>query len=78
MLYGKLFTVMGILWVFECLHYLVHGNHMDMECLSATEWIFRIIGCINLFRGCLIFFIFVCKDSTISKVKLKGYLIKQL
>ena len=61
---------MGILWVFECIHYLVHGNHMDMECLSATEWIFRIIGCINLFRGCLIFFIFVCKDSTITKVKL--------
>ena len=57
MLYGKLFTVMGILWIFECIHYLVHGDHTNMECLSAFEFFLRIIGCINLLRGCLIFFI---------------------
>ena len=28
----------------------------------------RTIGCINLLRGCLIFFIFVMKDSTLEKV----------
>ena len=70
MLYGKLFTVMGILWIFECIHYLVHGDHTNMECLSSSEFFLGIIGCINLFRGSLIFFIFVCKDSTINKVNL--------
>ena len=68
MLYGKLFTVMGILWIFECIHYLVHGDHTNMECLSAFEFFIRIVGCINLLRGCLIFFIFVCKDSIVTKV----------
>ena len=68
-LYSKLFTVMGILWIFECIHYLLHDDHRNMECLTTTEFVFRIIGCINLLRGCLIFFIFVCKDSTRDKVK---------
>jgi len=67
-LYSKLFTVMGILWIFECIHYLLHGDHRNMECLSSTEFILRTIGCINLLRGCLIFFIFVMKNSTLDKI----------
>ena len=67
LLYSKLFTVMGILWIFECIHYLLH-KIWKMDCVSSTEFVFRIIGCINLLRGCLIFFIFVCKDSTREKV----------
>ena len=59
---------MGILWIFECIHYLLHGDHRNMECLSSTEFILRAIGCINLLRGCLIFFIFVMKNSTLDKV----------
>ena len=59
---------MGILWVFECLHYLLHGDHQDTECLTTAEFVLRLIGCINLLRGCLIFFIFVCKESTLEKV----------
>ena len=68
MLYSKLFIVLGILWVFECVHYLAHGHHRDMECVSITEFFLRIIGCVNLLRGCLIFAIFVCKDSILEKV----------
>ena len=59
---------MGILWIFECIHYLVHGDHQDTECVTSTELFYRIIECINLLRGCLIFFIFVCKDSIREKV----------
>ena len=69
-LYGKLFTVMGILWIFEILHFLLHGDHEEEEkdCLSPTELFFRALGVINLARGVLIFYIFVCKDSILSKV----------
>ena len=59
---------MGIPWIFECTHYFAHGNHALAECLSTTEFVLRTIGCINLLRGCLIFFIFVCKESTLDKV----------
>ena len=68
MLFSKLFIVMGVLWVFECLHYLLHGDHKDIDCDSYTELGLRIIGCINLLRGFLIFLIFVCKRSTMEKV----------
>ena len=61
---------MGIPWIFECTHYFAHGNHALAECLSTTEFVLRTIGCINLLRGCLIFFIFVCKESTLDKVTL--------
>ena len=72
-MYGKLFTVMGILWIFEILHYLLHGDHEedDQDCLSPTELFFRALGVINLGRGVLIFYIFVCKDSVLSKVNHK-------
>ena len=59
---------MGILWIFECLHYILHGDHDSINCNSYAEFLFQIIGCINLLRGCLIFFIFVCKDSIREKV----------
>ena len=68
MLYTKLFIVMGIFWIFECIHHLVHGDHKNIKCVTSTELVFRIIGCINLLRGCLIFFIFVCKTSILDKV----------
>ena len=61
--------MMGIPWIFECTHYFAHGNHELAECLSTTEFVLRTIGCINLLRGCLIFFIFVCKESTLDKVE---------
>lgn len=69
-LYSKLFIVMGIAWIFECVHYLLHSDHTHTQelCYDTTELILRIIGCLNLLRGSLIFFIFVCKDSILDKV----------
>ena len=71
-LYSKLFIVMGIAWIFECFHYLLHSDHTHTEelCYDTTELLLRIIGCLNLLRGSLIFFIFVCKDSILDKVHL--------
>ena len=65
---------MGILWIFKCVHYLLHMI-WENNCVSSTEFIFGIIGCINLLRGCLIFFIFVCKDSTREKVFFHSILV---
>ena len=72
-LYTKLFIVMGISWIFECVHHLLHPDHTHQSsdlCYDSLELILRIIGCLNLLRGSLIFFIFVCKDSTLDKVAL--------
>ena len=71
MLYSKLFIVMGIAWIFECLHYVIHPDHTHTEelCYDSLELILRAISCFNLLRGSLIFFIFVCKDSILDKVK---------
>ena len=65
-LYGKLFTVLGLLWVCECLHHLVHGDH-TAGCRLGVELGFRLCGVVNLGRGCLIFYIFVWKDSTLNQ-----------
>ena len=69
-LYSKLFIVMGIAWIFECVHYLIHSDHTHTEelCYDTLELILRAISCFNLLRGSLIFFIFVCKDSILAKV----------
>ena len=77
LLYTKLFTVMGLLWVFEVVDYLVQrdrNRHWDRQgeeekdCFSTSQLFLRAIGCLNLLRGCLFFFIFVCKPSTLTKV----------
>ena len=73
-LYTKLFIVMGIAWIFECVHHLVHSDHHHCG-HAGLELIFRLIGCLNLLRGSLIFFIFVCKDSILDKVCSKYLLI---
>ena len=73
-LYTKLFIVMGIAWIFECVHHLVHSDHHHCG-HAGLELIFRLIGCLNLLRGSLIFFIFVCKDSILDKVSSKYLLI---
>ena len=69
-LYSKLFIVMGIAWIFECVHYLIHSDHTHTQelCYDTLELILRAISCFNLLRGSLIFFIFVCKDSILDKV----------
>ena len=69
-LYSKLFVVMGIAWIFECVHYVIHSDHSHthQHCYDTLEIVLRAISCFNLLRGSLIFFIFVCKDSILDKV----------
>ena len=55
-------------WTFECIHHLVHPDHSHTDCYDYLELFFRLMGCLNLLRGSLIFFIFVCKDSILDKV----------
>ena len=38
LLFTKLFVIMGITWIGECLHVFVHGDHHDWEqCSFYTE-----------------------------------------
>ena len=69
-MYGKLFSILGILWTFSFLHYLIHGDHNDscQEYSTSLEIFFRMIDGLNLLRGFFMFFIFVCKKSVWSKV----------
>ena len=39
------------------------------DCMTQVELVFRVLGCFNLSRGFFIFLIFVCKRSTLSKVR---------
>ena len=51
--------------------YDIDNNHpCPQDCLSYTELVFRLLGCLNLARGFFIFLIFVCKESTLTKVSL--------
>lgn len=36
-LFTKLFLVLGIFWIFSCLHYLSHGNHKSINCQDYSE-----------------------------------------
>lgn len=84
MIYIKLCLVLGIPWIFECLHYLIHWNHEHLVvvlpesyCASATEIFFRICGGLNISRGVFIFIIFVCKWTIWDKLK-KTFPFKQI
>ena len=71
-LYSKLFLILGILWTFSFLHYLIHGNHSNTSCEEYSSYIeifFRIIDSFNLLRGFFMFIIFVCKKNVLVKVK---------
>ena len=69
-LYGKLFFILGILWTFSFLHYMVHGDHSNSckEYSTHLEIFFRMVDGLNLLRGFFMFLIFVCKKTVWSKV----------
>ena len=71
-LFGKLFSILGILWTFSFLHYLIHGNHSNTSCEeypSYLEIFFRVMDSFNLLRGFFMFLIFVCKKNVWQKVR---------
>jgi len=75
MLFTKLFFILGILWTFSCLHYLIH-NHQTQdhhncdqeEFNTSLEIFFRIIDCLNLLRGLFFFLIFTCKKKVLGQL----------
>ena len=69
-LYGKLFSILGILWTISFLHYMIHGDHSNSceEYSTFLEIFFRMIDGLNLLRGFFMFLIFVCKRTVWSKV----------
>ena len=70
-LYTKLFLILGILWMFSTIHYIVHSNHPDGLCgyCNNLEVFFRVIDSLNLLRGFFMFLIFVCKENVKNKVR---------
>ena len=70
-LYTKLFLILGILWMFSTIHYIVHSNHPDGLCgySNNLEVFFRVIDSLNLLRGFFMFLIFVCKENVKNKVR---------
>ena len=70
----RLFIVMGISWIFEILHFLIHDNHKDGAELEkhqlVVEIAMKMIGSLNLSRGIFLFFIFLCKRRIVVRVRL--------
>ena len=68
----RLFIVMGISWIFEIVHFLIHDNHKDGGELGEhqllIEIILKIIGSLNLSRGIFLFLIFLCKRRIVVRV----------
>ena len=77
MLFGKLFLVLGLPWVFESLHHLLHGNHLwkgqrFTPCSTdPVEVFFRITSAFNLLRGVFLFLIFPFKRSVWNRLAVR-------
>ena len=68
-LYMKLFFVLGILWVVESIHSIIHNKQEKCELSSMeVEVFFRVIDMLNILRGFLIFLIFICKRTVWTKM----------
>ena len=72
-MYGKMFLVLGIPWVFEGIHFFSHQRYQH-GCHPGgfAETFFRIISVFNFSRGIFLFLIFVCKRTVwkeLQKVK---------
>merc|ERR1712029_553665 len=64
-LYMKLFFVVGILWIVDFIHILVHPNEHD----HRFEIVFKIVDVLNALRGLFLFCIFICKKSVYAKLR---------
>ena len=68
-LYTKLFMVLGILWVCESFHSIIHDGGKDCKWGSSIEIFFTVIDCFNSLRGLFMFLIFICKESVWIQMK---------
>ena len=66
----KLFFVLGILWVCESIHAIIHTEEdTEEKCqYSSVEVFFRAIDTLNFLRGVFIFIIFICKKTVWTKI----------
>ena len=63
-LFTKLFLIMGLSWLSECIHIELHGDHSDLHhCNFYFEVFLRFIGGLNMIRGFFIFMVFICKPK---------------
>ena len=66
-LFTKLFFIMGITWISECIHIELHGDHTTMvQCNFYFEVFLRILGGLNMIRGFFIFLVFICKPKILG------------
>ena len=66
-LFTKLFLIMGITWLSECIHVELHGDHTNMEhCNFHLEVFLRVLGGLNMIRGFFIFLVFICKPKILK------------
>ena len=67
-LYLKIFLILGVLWIIESIHYIIH-NHYGAPCVSfkSINFFFRIIDSCNMLRGFFLFIIFICKKNVWKK-----------
>ena len=77
-LYTKLFLILGILWIIESVHFIIH-NHYGQPCqeYSFIGVFFRIIDSFNMLRGFFLFIIFILKKNVWKKIKSFANKMKQ-
>ena len=59
--------VLGILWIFDCLHQFIHQEKEDHG--SPEKYFFQVIDVLVLLRGFFFFVIFIMKKSVLVKLK---------
>ncbi|XP_023334178.1 uncharacterized protein LOC111705760 isoform X2 [Eurytemora carolleeae] len=68
-LFSKMFIVLGVLWILECIHFFNHSNNCEKHGDMAAEIFFRIFDVLNQLRGVFIFLIFVFKKTIWEEIK---------
>ena len=69
-MFGKIFTIIGTLWIFSFLHYIIDKD-VDTTETGVIETLFRIADGLNMLRGFFMFIILVCKKDILTKLKRK-------
>ena len=63
----KIFFVVGILLLAECIHIFSHKTKEDHQ--SDIEILFAVFDVLNLSRGLIFFLIFICKKKVFIKIR---------
>jgi len=66
-LYTKLFLVLGVLWILECVHIFVEDSLQKHNANYVV--IFGFFDALKLLRGLFFFMIFIFKKSVVKKMR---------